>query len=397
MDKLIGTPYFLLHENAIRENIEGFRSALDELWPNSIIAYSEKTNALPWILQWMNQNGVFAEVVSDAEYEVALLSGFPDDHIIFNGPIKGDSYLRRALGNGAYVNIDSAHEVEMIEKEQPMIKGRLGIRVNVNPILFNVDDVGYQEDGFRFGFSEESGELGAVLEKLSGIYGRKEFGLHLHVNSVTRSLAVYRVIANYAAQIIQKHNLTPSYLDIGGGFFGGIQGKPTPWEYIETIKQELDNTVDILNTKLIIEPGSAAIGSAVELHTTVLDVKDTECARIVTTDGSRIHIDPLWQKKKYVYSTDAKKPAYPKQVICGYTCMDHDRIMVIENQPELSVDDQIIYHRVGNYTVTLGGPFIVPFPAVYVECKSNLRMIRKPMEITDYFKMETIDNELSNV
>ena len=61
----LNTPYFLIEESLLAENIDGFRKALDSLWPNSIIAYSVKTNALPWVIKWMRKHGVYAEVVSD--------------------------------------------------------------------------------------------------------------------------------------------------------------------------------------------------------------------------------------------------------------------------------------------------------------------------------------------
>lgn len=79
-------------------------------------------------------------------------------------------------------------------------------------------------------------------------------GLHLHCNSVTRSLNVYRAIARYAANLIKKYDLELSFIDIGGGFFGGVEGKPTPKQYISCIKEELETVVDVNETKLIVEP-----------------------------------------------------------------------------------------------------------------------------------------------
>ena len=58
MNDLLKTPYFLIQEDLLRSNIESFREAMDRIWPESIIAYSVKTNALPWIINWMNRNGV---------------------------------------------------------------------------------------------------------------------------------------------------------------------------------------------------------------------------------------------------------------------------------------------------------------------------------------------------
>ena len=228
------------------------------------------------------------------------------------------------------------------------------------------------------------------MQALRELFGNARFGLHTHVNSVTRAPEVYRRAARYVAGIIRDYALEPAFVDVGGGFFGGVPGKPSAPEYIRAVKEELVPAVDPDRTRLIVEPGSAVIGSAVELHTTVLDVKDTSLARIVTTDGSRVYMDPLWRKTRYLYTTDAKRPPFPRQIVCGYTCMDHDRIMTLENGPELAEGDRIVYHRVGNYTVTFSGPFIKGLPPVYAEREDGtVILVRKPMDMSDYYRMET--------
>ena len=390
MKKMEQTPFFILRESLLRQNVEDFSSALAAQWPHAAIAYSVKTNALPWVLQWMNEHGVLAEVVSDDEYRLAKLCGFEDSRIVFNGPVKGPDVFAQAAAKGAYINIDSKSDVALLKKDPPLSPDRIGVRINIPPDLFDARDIGYEADGFRFGFSRENGALGQVIEELRALFGSARFGLHTHVNSVTRDPEVYRRTARYVAGIIREFALEPAFIDVGGGFFGGVPGKPTPLEYIRTIREELAFAVDAEKTRLIVEPGSAIIGSAMELHTTVLDVKDTARSRIVTTDGSRVHIDPLWKKTRYLFSTDAKKPPVPRQIVCGYTCMDHDRIMVLENEPELTEGDRIVYHRVGNYTVTFGGPFIKGFPPVYVEkTDGTVVMVRKPLDMNEFYRMES--------
>lgn len=385
------TPFFLIHEDGLRANIRGFEDACKKYWPNHQVAYSVKTNSTPWILKWMHRNGVFAEVVSDEEYELALLCEFNGDQIVFNGPIKTDDYLNRSFSSGSIVNIDSEHELEYIEREKPEINGNLGIRLNMDPTIFDKQDVEFQSDGFRFGFGVENGEFGKVVNLLEGIYHNRSFGLHLHINSITRSVNVYRAIARYTAGVIREYNLTPAYVDIGGGFFGGVPGKATPDDYISVIRNELSVVVDTKTTKLIIEPGSAAVGSCVDLYTSVIDVKDTGSGRIVTTDGSRIHIDPLWLKKGYLHRLETTGDQASRQVICGYTCMDHDRLMVLENEPELSVGDRIIYEKVGNYTMTFGGPFIRYFPDAYIEEDGKILRIRKRISVQDYYDIQSCE------
>lgn len=384
------TPYFLISESKLKSNIEAFENALADIWPNSSLAYSVKTNSLPWILKYLNKENVLAEVVSDEEYHLVKLCGFSDNDIVFNGPIKGEETLNTALESKAYINVDSQKDLEYIRRNYPE-NAFIGIRVNVDPNVFMVNDIGYQEDGFRFGFSEKNGAFAKALEIVMGYSKNTKLGLHLHCNSITRSLDVYRAIAKYAAYLIEKYSLKLSFIDIGGGFFGGVEGKPTPKQYISCIKEELEKVIDVNRTKLIVEPGSAIIGSAVDLYTEVLDVKDTDYARIVTTDGSRIHIDPLWAKCRYMYSIEQREKTneIEKQIICGYTCMDHDRIMSIENQPELQVGDEIIYHRVGAYSMTFGGMFIRYYPDVFVESIDGIERVRTSISTEEYIKVHS--------
>lgn len=388
---MMQTPYFLIKEDRLNENVTSFSRALAEYWSNSFIAYSIKTNSLPWLLNYMKRMGLRVEAVSDEEYELARLAGFAPDEIVFNGPIKGRELLRFAYEHGSYINMDSVSDVECLSELPLERTDRLGIRINVPSEIFESEDVGYTEDGFRFGFSEANGAFARVIEQM-GLKG-KRFGLHLHCNSITRNVTVYRAIAKYAKGLIEAYHLTPSFIDMGGGFAGGIPGKPTAAEYIVAIKQELSGTVDFNQTTLIVEPGSAIIGSVVELHTSVLDVKDTASSRIVTTDGSRIYLDPLWKKKGYKLEIHQKEPSnaiLEKQILCGYTCMDHDRIMVLEDREELRRGDEIVYMREGAYSMTLGGIFIRFLCDVYVEENGSLTQVRRKMTAEEYYRLQSL-------
>lgn len=388
------TPFFLISEERLNANINDFLFALAQIWPNSQLSYSVKTNSLPWLLKHLYKKNVYAEVVSDEEYDLAKLCGYPIERIVFNGPIKSSDYLKAAINGGALVNLDSQSDVNTFLSMHLSKIANVGVRINVDVSVFDATDVGYTEDGFRFGFSEENGELARVINQIKASYPDQPFGLHFHCNSVTRSLGVYRVIACYANELIRKYQITPSYIDMGGGFFGGVEGKPTAIQYISAIREILSKTVDINKTKLVLEPGSAIIGSVVDLYTSVLDAKNTKCARIVTTDGSRIHIDPLWAKSRYMYSLESESSEKnPRQVICGYTCMDHDRLMVLKDEKQLDVGDRIVYHRVGAYSVTFGGMFIRYLPDVYVECcDGKFVQVRKRISVEQYYKLQ-IDND----
>ena len=382
------TPYFRIDKEKLDKNINDFEQALSAIWPNSQLSYSVKTNSLPWLLEYLHSKNVYAEVVSDEEYRLALKCGFSDDQIIYNGPIKGNELFIQALEKGAIVNIDSKNDLKLINEINKSSESNIGIRVNPNPKIFDKKDIEYVEDGFRFGFSDDNEELEQAIKIVQT--KSDSVGLHLHCNSITRSKDVYISLAKYAVNVIKKYKLNISYIDMGGGFFGGVPGKTTQAEYINAIKQIFEPIVDVSKTKLYVEPGSAIIGSVVDLVTSVIDVKNTANARIVTTDGSRIHIDPLWIKKGYMYSLETQKETINnRQIICGYTCMDHDRLMVIENEKELSIGDKIIYHRVGAYTMTFGGMFIRYYPDVYVSDSKKVECVRKQVTVDDYYNIHS--------
>ena len=382
------TPYFLILEKELNNNVMAFQHALEDLWPNSKLAYSVKTNSLPWLLQYLKKKKVMAEVVSDEEYRLAKFCGYYDNEILYNGPIKGEEQFKLAIEGNAIINLDSSKDLEYLVKYKGKTCENIGIRVNVDSTVFSREDIGYEEDGFRFGFSVENGEVEKVVRTIKDVYGEGRIGLHLHCNSITRSLNVYQEIARYVAKLIKAYDLQVSFIDMGGGYFGGVEGKPTPKDYLRVIKKELGEVINPKETKLIVEPGSAIIGSVAELHTAVLDVKDTTHARIVTTDGSRIHIDPLWAKNRYMYTANTQNEyKHPRQIICGYTCMDHDRIMILENEKEFQVGDEIIYHRVGAYSMTFGGMFIKYLPEVYVKNEQEIEKVRSKISVEDYVEL----------
>lgn len=62
------TPYYIIHKEALDENFEKLKLALEKYWDNSIIGYSYKTNALPWVVKHFDKLGCYAEVVSEDEY-----------------------------------------------------------------------------------------------------------------------------------------------------------------------------------------------------------------------------------------------------------------------------------------------------------------------------------------
>ena len=176
------------------------------------------------------------------------------------------------------------------------------------------------------------------------------------------------------------------FVDIGGGFFGGLKTKPQFETYFEIVEANLSNRFSKKETVLIVEPGMALVGAFVRYVTSVIDVKDTSFNRFIITDGSRTNIDPLMNKSSYSFEINQSQltPILKKQVVCGYTCMEHDRLFVAVDEPEISVGEQIVYNKVGAYTLCLTPLFISYFPDVYVETDHGYKLVRARWNANDY-------------
>ena len=399
MTEKIPTPYFLLDEPILQRYFDMLTGALKENWPNYRIGYSFKTNSLPWLVNFYKKQGAYAEVVSRDEYGLAKYLGFQDSEIVYNGPYKDEQSFRDVVLAGGYVNVDSKWELEWLtklsgeleeekaEEKEKVSEIHVGIRVNFNLEQMCPGETTMGETSGRFGFSYENGEFAKALSYVRALPHVKVTGLHLHSSSKSRSVQIFRSIAQMACRMKKEFDLTLSYVDIGGGYCGGMEGRPEYPDYFPAIAEELHREFDPEQTQLVVEPGISLISKGSFFVTSVIDVRDIRDTRYLITDGSRFNIDATMIKSSYLYHTKLQNPSAPvmeRQEITGYTCMECDRLFTMENLPELQTGDQIIYENVGGYTISLNPLFIQYFPAVYVRNGEQMTEVRKKWTAKEY-------------
>lgn len=425
------TPYYEINEHKLNEDVSLLQTALQEGWgETAIAACSVKTNSLPWLLSHFRTHGFWAEVVSAEEYDLVRRLGFAPSNVIYNGPIKDRAVFEEVLLGGGMVNLDSSQEPEWLEEiaagklisEQtaagkkslepaagagPSVKLdagktddeenragasqllRVGLRINVNFRALVPTEVPADEEGSRFGYCEENGELAAVIARLQRIPGVQIAGLHLHSSTKSRSVTAYAAVAAFAVRLAEKYGLSGlSWIDMGGGYYGGVKGKPTFRDYVPAIAGELKKHFDPRKVSLVLEPGVSMVSSSFSFVTSVRDVKKIQEHVYVVTDGSRVNLNPQvtrrWYPHHFEYREDqeeirAERPLLPSQMICGATCMEYDRLFEETDAPALRIGDRVVYDLAGGYTICLTPLFIHYFPAVLVRKEDgSLYLARKP-------------------
>ncbi|HEY4535115.1 MAG TPA: hypothetical protein VIG71_03990 [Enteractinococcus sp.] len=385
------TPALVVDVPLLDTMVGRFQSALETHWPHSILSYSFKTNSLPWLITHLRDQGVWAEVVSDTEYELALALGYAPECIIFNGPVKGREQLRLALQRGSVVNLDAKREVTWaaeLARELPGQTFAVGLRVNWDLESYCPGESTAGKEESRFGFNPENGELDEAIAELSEA-GIRIAGLHMHRNSFTQSLAVFRAGATVASEIVVSRGLDLDWLDIGGGFFGSVESTPTFDDYVSIVRETVEGVIDPERTCLIVEPGGSLVAVPLEFHASVLDVKDVGSSRLIVTDASRTNIDPLFRRRRpFEYQIDAEATeTMQEQVIGGFTCMEDDRLMKVQDAPILQRGDRITFYRVGGYTMCYQPTLFIEFaPPVYARTSDKLFQVRSPMDVEGYLR-----------
>lgn len=387
----IKTPCFVLESEKLVSNIRSFKKALDRQFKKNILGYSVKTNSTPVLLDILRNEGCFAEVVSYDEYKLARSKNFKANNIIYNGPLKDKATFVDAIVNGSYINIDTKRELGWLEDLPKDSSYEVGLRLNLNLMEISPEDCKDGEEFSRFGFSDENGEFEEALSFIKRIGNVSIAGLHLHRTSKTRSLSVYKNICSYAIKVIKKYNLKLKYLDLGGGYYGDMPGKPTYDDYVGVMADSLSSFIDISQLTLIVEPGNAIIASPFSFYSSVIDTKYIGDKRIVVIDGSRNDIDPFFHKKDYfktLVSDITNRELEKLQVVVGCTCLENDRLFTESNLPMLKVGDIIKFSFVGAYTSCLSPLFIRYFPNIYLQEGDNFILVRPSWSECEYLQLD---------
>ena len=368
------TPCYVIDLERFRKNCMEIKRPFEEMWESRVeFGYSVKTNHDRNLMRYAaEQLGWYIETVSPAEYEDACAVTVPG-RIIFNGPCKG-GYLKKAYEAGSMINLDHLSEVEELCGGEYGKDGgaEIGIRLKFDLESLCPGETTAGDSVSRFGICYENGDFAKAVGMLRAA-GIEPAGIHLHTSTKSRSARVFRMLARKAAEVIREFDLKISYVDMGGGFFGGqkVAGKPEMKEYAQCICDELRQAVSPQETRLILEPGASVLATSVLYLSRVINVREIRGTEVVTLDGTLLHINPFFNDRVPPYrlyrnEETAVRARRKKQIVCGSTCMENDRFLERAEAEALCEGDLFEFHAAGAYTMAFNSQFILRAPEVYV-------------------------------
>lgn len=367
------TPLFVADRQILLNRLQSSKKALQKHWGNYKIAYSFKTNYEIAKLNIFRKHGLWAEVVSGREYQMAKKLGYKGNEIIFNGPYKKDTDLSLALDEGALVNIDNFDEVERVIKIAKKLSSQreVGIRIN--------SEIPYVASS-RFGFSIDTNVAALAVEKINESKNLKLTNFHIHLGTDIDKVISYQIasrkMCNFIKENIDDYQNTIKSLDFGGGFpahglasFGRIKWNPKPIEnYVQAISSELNKVYKDNKPTLILEPGRYLVDDAVFFITKITNSQKRNSSQILTTDATVTMLPLIYYRPQIVKLFDRKltekKVDYLNSIIYGASCREDD-ILYNNRLPKAEIGDFLIYYITGAYNQNMSGEFIFKKPNLY--------------------------------
>ena len=391
----IGDSFYYLDTEQFILNYDNLLDSFRKLYKNTHIAYSYKTNYIPDLCKIVDEKGGFAEIVSDMEYRLAKSVNVEDINIYYNGPYKSENSIESLLVNGGYLNIDSLYELDIIEaiaKKHSEKVLKIGIRVNLEI-----------NDGVlsRFGFDVIDESFEELLSRIINNSNLSIVGIHLHIAS--RSLHTWQPRVRQIIKLVESrfNPKTLEYISLGGGMYGNMHeslkkqfSDPIPSfnDYANAVAKdfyEFAHKYDVEDSlKLLIEPGSALVGDAMQFVSKVVNIKNVRGKSIATLAGSIFNINPTLNKKnppiEVIHNDKERTNQYTDLDFGGYTCIESDYLFK-GYTGNLSINDYVVFGNVGSYSVVLKPPFILPNFGIVKFKDGDFIEIKRPEQFIDIF------------
>jgi diaminopimelate decarboxylase len=296
-----GTPLYVYSQHTITDHFQKLDRALAEL-PNRLICFAMKANSNAAILRLLANLGGGFDIVSAGELFRVVQAGGDPRRCVFAGVGKTEDEIRYALAQGIYsFNVESAPEIERINRVAVALRRRAPIAIRVNP---NVEahthakiTTGTYEN--KFGIAIE--DVAAVYARAAKLPGIRIRGVQMHIGSQITSAGPFVKAVKKALPLVRqlKERYAIEFFSIGGGI--GIVYDPalesaTPewWSRVPkartllTPQRYAENLVPLLaplGLRVLIEPGRFIVGNAGALLARVQYIKSTPEKTFVIVDA----------------------------------------------------------------------------------------------------------------
>jgi len=344
--------FYLLDTKKLQENIENFKNDFYEILGknNVIIGYSFKTNNHRYVIDEVKKANLYAEVVSDEEYKLAVKRGYKKSKIIYNGVYPDKKNKLKVIRNNGIVNIESENElVDILKSAKKHECLNIGLRINFKTYYTS-----------RFGVEYKSDEYYRILDmQKKGLIRIK--GLHIHSYG-GRDYETWTRKALFITKIARE--LDVEYIDFGSNMYGYMDSRLEkqfenplkPKDYANIIHKTLMYVYGFgKKPKVIVEPATPIVADAISLVCNVINKRKIDDKNIITVNASKYDLGFLVETKNVPIDIITTSKTNEDGIVYGYTCTEGD---VMSSSCMCSIGDILIFRNIGAYGYSVANNFI---------------------------------------
>ncbi len=387
-----GTPLYVYSLKTIVRHLRVVSSAFAGL--SHSVFYSVKANSNLTLLRIIAELGYGCDVVSIGEYLTAKRAGVK--RIIFSGVGKREDEIERALKGGVvFFGVESANELETIDKIAGKLKiaAPVSLRVNpdVNPLTHRHIATGLKKE--KFGIP--AGEAEGLYLKIKSKKWLNPVGISMHIGSQIRSVKPFVEASMKLKSLFSKllaKGIRLRYFDLGGGWaapYSKSDKTAMPDDYVRALLPHISG----LQAEFIVEPGRSIIGNAGVLLARVIYIKQGAGKRFAVIDagmndfirpalyGAHHVVEPVIFRGNRRYSTD----------VVGPICENADSFARGIKLQSLKEGDLLCIFTAGAYGFSMASNYNSrPKPAEVIVDDTKSYLIRERETVSDLWRKQKL-------
>ena len=396
------TPFHIYDEATIRANFRRLRDAF--AWaPHFREHFAVKALPNPRIVQLLHEEGAGTDCSSIAELVISEAAGVTGEEIMLTSNDTPYDEFQKAIELGAIINLDDITHLDYMAQHAGLPEV-LSFRYNPGDLIEGNDIIGKPMEA-KYGLTRPQIFEAYARAREMGV---KRFGLHtMVISSELRTeafLLTARIMFELAAELKAQLNITPEFINLGGGF--GIPYRPEEESVnyaaigagVQRLYNHILRPVGLGDTAIRTESGRAMTGDAGWLVSTVLHRKDTY-KHYIGLDSCMANLMRPALYGAYHHITVLGKEHAPADHIydvTGSLCENNDKFAIDRTLPKIDIGDIVIIHDTGAHGSAMGFNYNGKLHCAELlrRTDGSIELIRRAQTIDDYFATLKYDGSL---
>ena len=396
------TPFHIYDEATIRANFRRLRDAF--AWaPHFREHFAVKALPNPRIVQLLHEEGAGTDCSSIAELLISEAAGVTGEEIMLTSNDTPYDEFQKAIALGAVINLDDITHLDYMAQHAGLPEV-LSFRYNPGDLIEGNDIIGKPMEA-KYGLTRPQLFEAYARAREMGV---QRFGLHtMVISSELRTeafLLTARIMFELAAELKAQLDITPEFINLGGGF--GIPYRPEecPVDYVAVGAgvQRLYNHIMVPaglgDVGIRTESGRAMTGDAGWLVSTVLHRKDTY-KHYIGLDSCMANLMRPALYGAYHHITVLGKEHAPADYIydiTGSLCENNDKFAIDRALPKIDIGDIVIIHDTGAHGSAMGFNYNGKLHCAELlrRTDGSIELIRRAQTLDDYFATLKYDGSL---